>query len=136
MTDNILFKSFIDKIVTLKDDLFNKKNQIKKKDLILPSKTEKQKIKLYIPEIRISNNNQRDSIKSNQTIQFTIKKKIKPTINLDSSKIIPSVKSVKNILSTNLTTNECEPNNNSPNKESSDINNSSSSIFSFKFRSD
>ena len=75
MTDNILFKSFIDKIVTLKDDLFNKKNQIKKKDLILPSKTEKQKIKLYIPEIRISNNNQRDSIKSNQTIQFTIKKK-------------------------------------------------------------
>ena len=46
MTDNILFKSFIDKIVTLKDDLFNKKNQIKKKDLILPAKTEKQKIKL------------------------------------------------------------------------------------------
>jgi hypothetical protein len=121
MTDNILFKSFIDKIVTLKDDLFNKKNQIKKKDLIIPAKTEKQKIKLYIPEIRISNNNQRDSIKSNQTIQFTIKKKIKPIINLDSSKIIPSVKSVKNILSTNLTTNECEPNNNSSNKETNDV---------------
>ena len=43
MTDNILFKSFIDKIVTLKEDLFNKKNQIKKKRFNITSKNRKTK---------------------------------------------------------------------------------------------
>ena len=45
MTDNVVFKGFIEKILSLKDELFNKENQIKKKkDLIIPKKREKKKL--------------------------------------------------------------------------------------------
>ena len=123
MCDDDNFKGFIDTIKILKDVLFNKENQIKKKkDLILPKKKEKKKVKLFIPEIREYINNPRDSIKSNQTVQLTIKNlKKKPEINLNSSKIISSVKSEINLLSTNSTSNESESNCNLPHKEINDI---------------
>ena len=123
MCDDDNFKGFIDTIKILKDVLFNKENQIKKKkDLILPKKKEKKKVKLFIPEIREYNNIPRDSIKSNQTVQLTIKNlKKKPEINLNSSKIISSVKSEINLLSTNSTSNESESNCNLPHKEINDI---------------
>ena len=121
--DDDNFKGFIETIMILKDVLFNKENQIKKKkDLILPKKKEKKKVKLFIPEIREYINNPRDSIKSNQTVQLTIKNlKKKPEINLNSSKIISSVKSEINLLSTNSTSNESESNCNLPHKEINDI---------------
>ena len=121
--DDDNFKGFIETIMILKDVLFNKENQIKKKkDLILPKKKEKKKVKLFIPEIREYVNNPRDSIKSNQTVQLTIKNlKKKPEINLNSSKIISSVKSEINLLSTNSTSNESESNCNLPHKEINDI---------------
>ena len=121
--DDDYFKGFIDAIKILKGVLFNKENQIKKKkDLILPKKKEKKKVKLFIPEIREYINNPRDSIKSNQTVQLTIKNlKKKPEINLNSSKIISSVKSEINLLSTNSTSNESESNCNLPHKEINDI---------------
>ena len=123
MSDDDFFKDFIDTIMILKNVLFNKENQIKKKkDLILPKKKEKKKVKLFIPEIREYNNYPRDSIKSNQTVQLTIKNlKKKPEINLNSSKIISSVKSEINLLSTNSTSNESESNCNLPHKEINDI---------------
>ena len=123
MCDDDNFKGFIDTIKILKDVLFNKENQIKKKkDLILPKKKEKKKVKLFIPDIREYINNPRDSIKSNQTVQLTIKNlKKKPEINLNSSKIISSVKSEINLLSTNSTSNESESNCNLPHKEINDI---------------
>ena len=78
--DDDNFKGFIETIMILKDVLFNKENQIKKKkDLILPKKKEKKKVKLFIPEIREYINNPRDSIKSNQTVQLTIKNLKKKT---------------------------------------------------------
>ena len=81
-----------------------------------------EKVKLFIPEIREYINNPRDSIKSNQTVQLTIKNlKKKPEINLNSSKIISSVKSEINLLSTNSTSNESESNCNLPHKEINDI---------------
>ena len=121
--DDDNFKGFIETIMILKNVLFNKENQIKKKkDLILPKKKEKKKVKLFIPEIREYINNPRDSIKSNQTVQLTIKNlKKKPEINLNSSKIISSVKSEINLLSTNSTSNESESNCNLPHKEINDI---------------
>ena len=123
MCDDDNFKGFIDTIKILKDVLFNKENQIKKKkDLILPKKKEKKKVKLFIPDIREYINNPRDSIKSNQTVQLTIKNlKKKPEINLNSSKIISSVKSEINLLSTNSTSNKSESNCNLPHKEINDI---------------
>ena len=123
MTDNVFFKGFIDKILSLKDELFNRENQMKKKkDLILPKKREKKKVKLLIPEIRENNNNPRDSITSNQTVQLTTKNlKIKPKINLNSSQTISSVKSETYLLSIRSTSNESESNSNLLHKEINDI---------------
>ena len=46
--DDDNFKGFIETIMILKDVLFNKENQIKKKkDLILPKKKKKKKDKLF-----------------------------------------------------------------------------------------